>query len=60
MLIIQLKKLTITQQLVKLKKKITDHDHDKYNATAKFNNLIAKSVAVRLAQINLANKSDIA
>ena len=45
---------------MKLKKKLTDHDHDKYNATAKFNNLIAKSVAVRLAQINLANKSDIA
>ena len=28
------KKLIITQKLVKLKRKITDHDHDKYITTA--------------------------
>ena len=34
----QLKKLIITQTLMKLKKNITDHDHDKYITTQKFNN----------------------
>ena len=33
------KKLTITQKLKKLKKKITDHNHDKYIATREFNKL---------------------
>ena len=33
------KKLTITQKLKKLKKKITDHNHDKYIATPEFNKL---------------------
>ena len=33
------KKLTITQKVKKLKKKITDHNHDKYIATREFNKL---------------------
>ena len=33
------KKLTITQKVKKLKKKITDHNHDKYIATPEFNKL---------------------
>ena len=45
---------------MKLKSKITDHDHDKYIATPKFNRLTVKRVAVRSAQVNLASKNDIA
>ena len=52
--------MTITQKLMKLKKKTTDHDHDKYIATPEFNKLKAKNVAARLAEANLASKSDIA
>ena len=33
------KKLTITQKVKKLKKKITDHNHDKYIATPECNKL---------------------
>ena len=33
------KKLTITQKVKKLKKKITDHNHNKYIATPEFNKL---------------------
>ena len=52
--------MTITQKLVKLKKKITDHDHDKYIPTPEFNKLSAENVAARLAKVNLASKCDIA
>ena len=38
----------------------TDHDHDKYITTQKFNKLTTKTFTTRLAQANLANKSDIA
>ena len=31
----------MTQKLLKLKKKLTDHDHDKYITTPEFNNLAA-------------------
>ena len=40
------RKLTITQKLVKLKKNKLDHDHDKYVTTQEFK------------QANLVNKSD--
>ena len=40
--------------------KITDHNHDKCITFPEFNKLIAKNVASRLAQENLATKSDIA
>ena len=59
MLLIQSKKLTITQKLVKLKKKITtDRDHDKYITTQEFK-LISENFTARLAQANLASKSDV-
>ena len=46
---------------MKLKKKITtDHDHDKYITTQEFNKLISETFTARLAQPNLARKSDIA
>ena len=48
----------MTQKLVKLKKKVTDRDHDKYVTTSEFTNLAAKSFSVRLAQANLVTKTD--
>ena len=37
-----IKKVTITQKLVKVKKITTDHDHDKYIATQEFNKLTGR------------------
>ena len=51
------KKLTVTQALVKLKKKITDHDHAKYLTTQEFNKLTSENFASRLAQKNLVSKN---
>ena len=51
-------KLTITQKLVKLK--ITNYDRDKYITPPEFNKLTAETFSARLAQANLASKSDIA
>ena len=45
---------------MKLKKRITDHVHDKYINTPEFNKLTAENCAARLAQGNLGSKSDIA
>ena len=60
MLVIQSRKLTITQKLVKLKIKITiDHDHNKYSPTQKINKVTEVNFTARLAQTNLAGKSDI-
>ena len=59
MLVIQSKKLAKTQKLVKLKKKISDHDNDKYIIIPEFNKLTAKNFAARLAQANLASKCEI-
>ena len=60
MLVVWLKKLTITQKLMKLKKnkikKNTDHSNDKYITTPEFNKLTAESFAARLAQVNLITK----
>ena len=53
------KKLTMTQKLVKLKKKKIVHEHGKYITTQEFNKLTAENFAARLKQTNLANKADI-
>ena len=46
---------------MKLKKKITtDYDHDKYLTAQKGNKLTVENFSARLAQANLASKSDIA
>ena len=61
MLVIYSKQLTITQKLVKFKTKIsTNHNHDKYITTQEFNKLTSENFTARLAQANLASKSDIA
>ena len=41
-----------------LKKTLTDHDHDKYIATPKFNKLTAENFAARLKRVSLATKTD--
>ena len=38
----------------------TDHDHDKYIITKTFNKFTSENVCARLAQANLASKSDVA
>ena len=60
MLVIQLKELTITQKIVEIERNITDYVHDKYITTPELNKLTAENFAARLAQANLASKSDIA
>ena len=54
------KKLTIIRKLIKLKRKIADHNHDKYITTPEFNKLTSENFAVRLKQANSTSKSDIA
>ena len=48
----------MTQKSVSLKKKLTDHDHDKYIITPEFNTLAADVFNARLAQANLIKKTD--
>ena len=48
-----LDKQTITQKLLKLKKKLIDHNRDKYIATPEFNTFAADAFNARLAQANL-------
>ena len=45
----QSKKLTTTQKVIKLKKKITDHDFDKHITTPEFYNLTSDNFAARSA-----------
>ena len=42
----------MTQKLVVLKKKINDHNHDKYITTPEFNTLAANVFNARLTQAN--------
>ena len=58
MLAIYPKKLSMTQKLMKLKKKVTDHKYNKYVTTPKFNKLTAENFSARLAQANLLTKTD--
>ena len=48
----------MTQKLLKLKKKLTDHNHDKYITTLEFNTLAKDVFNARLAQANLITKTD--
>ena len=43
---------------MKLKKKITDHKHDKYIPTPGFIKLTAYNFAARLGQLNLVTNTD--
>ena len=57
-LVVQLKKQTITQKLLKLKKKLTGNNHDKYITTPDFNTLAADVFNARLAQATFITKTD--
>ena len=52
------KKQIITQKLLKLKKKLTDHNLSKYITSPEFNNLATDVFIARLAQANLITKTD--
>ena len=52
------KKLTITPKIMKLKKKITDHNDDKHITIPEFNKLTAEKFVPRLALANLVAKRD--
>ena len=43
----------------KIEKKIADHNHDKYLTTPEFNRLTTKNFKARLAQADLATKTDL-
>ena len=59
-LVIQSRKLTIIQKLMKLRR-ISDHDHsNNYITMQESNKVPSKNVAPELAQSNLARKNDIA
>ena len=58
MLVVWLKKQTMTQKLSGLEKKLTDHNHDKYITIPEFNTLAASVFNARLAQANLITKTD--
>ena len=60
-LVIQLKKLTITKKFLKLKRKnLIINNYGKYITTQEFNMLTADDFAARLAQEKLATKANIA
>ena len=46
----------MTQKLLKLKKKLTHHNHYKYITTPEFNTLAASIFNARLVQANLIKK----
>ena len=52
------KKIDYNTKISNIEKKITDHDHDKYITTPKFNTLAARVFNARLAQANLVTKTD--
>ena len=61
MLVIYLKKTDCNTNISEIENKITtDHHLDKYITTQKFNRLTSRCFTARLAQANLAGKSDIA
>ena len=57
-LVIQLKKIDFNTKLTKIKKKITNHNHDKFITITEFNRLTTGNFASRLKQTNLASKSN--
>ena len=54
------KKSDCNSKINEIKKKITDHDHDKYIATPEFNKLTSENFTARPKQANLASKNGIA
>ena len=55
-----MKKTDYNTKINEIENKIIDHDHDEYITTPEFNKLTSQNFIARLAQTNLASKSDIA
>ena len=55
-----MKKTKYNTKINEIEKKITDHSHDKYITTQKFNQLMSDNFAASLTKANLASKNDIA
>ena len=55
---ILVKKADYKTKISEIKKKVSDHDHDKYITTPEFINLAAWVFTARLAQANLVTKTD--
>ena len=51
-------KANYNTKVTEIKKKLTDHNHDKYINTSEFNKLAADVFNARLAQANLITKTD--
>ena len=58
MLVVQLKKTNYDTKISELKKKVTDHNHDKYITTPESNTLAADVFNARLAPAKLITKTD--
>ena len=52
------KKTNYDTKITEIENKVTDHNHDKYIATPKFNKLSAEVFDVRLARANVITKAD--
>ena len=52
------KKTGYDTKITEIEKKLTDHNHDKYNTTPEFNTLAASVFNARLAQANLITNTD--
>ena len=52
------KKTDYNTKVTEIKNKLTNHNHDKYIDTSKFNTLVANVFNARLAQANLITKTD--
>ena len=52
------KKTNCDTKISELEKELTDHDHEKYISTPKFNTLAASVFNAKLAQANLITKTD--
>ena len=57
MLVIQ-SKTDYDTKISETEKKVTDHNHDKYNTTREFNKFTAEIFAANLSQVNLVIKKD--
>ena len=58
MFVVQLKKTDYDAKITEIEKKLTDHNHDKYITTPKFNNLATDVFNAILKQADLVTKTD--
>ena len=52
------KKTDFNTKITEIEKRLTDHKHDKYIDTSKFNTLATNLFNTRIAQANLITKTD--